>query len=38
VFKDDPSAVGGLELDEETETFCNVCTWHGKLGRLKAGS
>jgi hypothetical protein len=35
VFDGEQEAGEELEVGEETETYCNVCTWHGKFNSLK---
>ena len=31
----DPGNEGDLEITSETESYCDRCTWHGKLADLK---
>lgn len=33
----DPPAPDGIEILPDTETYCDRCTWHGKLRKLKEG-
>ena len=34
-FEADEPAAPAPEIQEATETYCNRCSWHGKLGELK---
>jgi len=34
-FDPDTDATAAPQIDSETETFCNACTWHGGFGVLK---
>jgi hypothetical protein len=31
----DPAEAGELQLVPDTETYCDKCSWHGKLQELK---
>lgn len=31
----DQGDTGELEIDSDTETYCDKCSWHGKLQELK---
>lgn len=33
-FEPDGAAAPAPEILEATETYCNTCSWHGKLGEL----
>jgi hypothetical protein len=35
VSLDDQDDTGELEIDSDTETYCDKCSWHGKLQELK---
>jgi hypothetical protein len=33
-FRSPPESDAALELADDTETFCNRCSWHGKFKEL----
>jgi hypothetical protein len=35
VFSDEFDESEGPKVDEETHTYCNQCSWHGKFRELK---
>lgn len=37
IFQDEGEAEDAPDVGEATETYCDSCSWHGKLGSLKQG-